>query len=179
MRYINSNLKSKLKLKLHHWNAVGLFYAITLAVTVGLILFLSKIFHIIDPTWALISAVVCTELDLGQARQLVMARIWATIIGAGLAVAVLMVLGPGYITILMGVVITTLACHYLMRVDNWKLATATGLMVLVISLQQHSVGFAENIAIKRALEVIAGSVAAGIVSLILGKFRAFIQFHHK
>lgn len=154
------------------WNVIGLFYAITLVITVGLILFLSKLFHVTDPTWALISAVVCTELDMGLARQLVMKRILATIIGAGLAVAVLMILGLGYITILAGVIIITLSCHYLMRIDNWKLATATGVMVLVIGLQQHSVGFAENIAIKRALEVIAGSITAGIVSLILGKLWA-------
>jgi len=154
------------------WNAIGLFYAITLVISVGLILFLSKIFHIADPTWALISAVVCTELDMGLARQLVMMRILATIIGAGLAVAVLMISGPGNITLMAGVIIITLSCHYLMRIDNWKLATATGVMVLVIGLQQHSVGVAESIAIKRALEVIAGSITAGIVSLILGKLRA-------
>ncbi len=163
----------------NRWNTLGLFYAITLTLTVGLILFLSKILHIGDPTWALISAVVCAELDMRQARQLVLVRIWATIIGAGLATVTLMTVGLGYMPILAGVILITLFCHYLIRIDNWKLAIATGLMILVIGLQQNSIPFAESIAIKRALEVIVGSITAGVVSLMLGYLWIAIQLWRK
>ena len=40
--------------------------------------------------------------------------------------------------------------------NSWKLATATGVMVLVASLEQHSIRFAEQVAVKRAIEVLAG-----------------------
>lgn len=172
-------MENNIMLDKNRWNALGIFYAITLTVTLALILFLSKIAHIPDPTWALISAVVCTELDLGQVRQVVVKRIFATIVGAGIAVAVLMILGLGYVTILTGVVLITLWSHYFIRVSNWKLATATGVIVLVVGLHEQTAGLAEHVAIQRALEVIAGSIIAGILSSISGKVFAVIQTWRK
>lgn len=143
----------------------GLRYAITLVIVIGIIMTGAKIFNVTDPTWALISGVVCTELEIDQARSIVFLRIFATIIGVILACLVLLTIGPGYLGIMVGVLITTLICHYGIPIKNgWKLATATGLMVLVAGLQQHSIHFAETIAIKRAIEVIAGSLVAGIIS---------------
>lgn len=61
-------MKNAQSINSNRWNAVGLFYAITLTLTSSMILFLSKMLDVIDPTWALISAVVCAEFDMEQAR---------------------------------------------------------------------------------------------------------------
>lgn len=150
-----------------NWNTTGLRYAITLIIVIGIIMLGARIINVTDPTWALISGVVCTELEIDQARSAVFLRIFATIVGVVLACLVLLTIGPGYLGILIGVLITTLICHYGIPLKNgWKLATATGLMVLVAGLHQHSVDFAEAIAIKRAIEVISGSLIASIISFI-------------
>lgn len=148
------------------WNSLGLYYSAALLIVIGLIMLAAKIFHVADPTWALISGVVCTELEMDQVKDVVIYRILATIIGAVLASLVTLILGPGYLGIMLGVLIITLVCQYLIPLgNNWKLAIATGVIILVAAFQEHSYQFAENIALKRAGEVVFGSLLAGLVSL--------------
>lgn len=152
------------------WNMLGVRYAITLALVVGLIMFGARLFNIADCSWAVISAVLCTELDRSRTHSTVLKRIIATLIGAIFALGCLLLVGPGYFPTLMSVIILTLLCHYLLPVgDSWKLTVATSAMILVISLQQHSIPIAEKIAIKRALEVLVGSITAGVVSLFMSR----------
>lgn len=148
----------------------GLIYAVILASVVGLIMIESWIFHISDPTWAIVSGVVCSELEIEQARTLVYGRIAATLVGVALSFLMLVIIGHGYFTIIAGVILTTLICQYIIHLGtHWKFATATGAIILVAGLNQQSVMAAEAIAYKRAIEVIMGSVTAGFVSLILGQ----------
>ncbi|WPY00427.1 YccC-like domain protein [Candidatus Trichorickettsia mobilis] len=151
------------------WNNAGLRYSFTLAIIMGLIMLGAKIFAVTDITWALVSGVVCTELETNKALSLVLWRIIATMIGVAVAFLILLVIGAGYIGLVVGVVITTLICHYSISSlkNNWKLVTATVVIVLVTGLQHNSASLVEAVALKRAIEVIAGSLAAGLVTGIL------------
>lgn len=156
-----------MKINAEHFN--GLIYATTLAIAVGLIMLEAWIFNLTDPTWAIVSGVICTELEINQTRQLVFGRIVATLVGVTLAFLMLESLGPGYIAVIAGVILTTLVCQYAINLGNhWKFATATGAIILVAGLHAHSVAAVETIAYKRAIEVTMGSITAGIVSLIVG-----------
>lgn len=147
------------------WNSAGIYYSAALLVVIAIIMLGAKIFNVADPTWALISGVVCTELEIDQVKFVVIFRILATVIGVVIASLITLIVGPGYLGIMLGVLMITLVCHYIIPLtNNWKLATATGVMVLVAAFQQHSVHFAEAVALKRAAEVIFGSLVAGIVS---------------
>lgn len=147
------------------WNILGLCYSITLLLTVAIIIMGAKMLNIPDVTWALISGVVCTEIEIGQVYSLMLLRILSTLVGAGMACLVLLILGTGYFSIMAGVMLTTLACYYIFNLQhNWKLATATSIMVLIASTEHNSINTAELIALKRTVEVISGSVIAVVVS---------------
>ena len=164
----------------HNWSWLGVYYAITLIVVIGIVLFGAKFFQVNDPTWALISAIICTELDLNRTPSVVMQRIFLTIIGVVLALIMLLIFGIGYIALFAGTIFITLTCHYIIPLsNNWKLATATGMIVLLAASQQHSVKVAEIIGFTRSVEVVVGSVIAGVVSIISGQFWRIVNrnFH--
>ncbi len=157
------------------WNIIGLCYSITLLLVISIIIIGAKIFNIADVTWALISAVICTEIESGV-YSVVFLRIISTLIGAITAYLVLAIMGPGYFAIIVGVIITTLTCYYVFNLhNNWKVASATSVIVLVAGTQQNSVSTAELLAFKRAIEVIAGSLTAGVVSFILKKLWTILK----
>lgn len=157
-------------------NITGLYHSVTLLIVIGVIMYGAKICHIPDPTWALISGVVCTELEIEQARSVILSRIFATIIGVTLACITLLIIGPGYLGIMVCILITALICHYGIPIKNaWKLATATSIIVLISGLKQHSVYFAETMALTRASEVIGGSIIAGIISILSGKLLLILE----
>lgn len=150
--------------------SVSVHYAVTLVLVISLVLFIAKLLHIADPTWALISAVICTELDVNKTTGIVIRRVLLTILGVGLALVTLLIGGPSFATLLVGVAIITLICHCIGSLsDHWKFTTATAMVVLVVATQQHSVGSAELVALKRAAEVAAGSVISGLASIISSK----------
>ena len=147
--------------------SVAIHYAITLIVVISLVLWGAKIFHITDPTWALISAVICTEWDVNKTIGVVLRRVVLTGLGAALALSILYIGKPNLATLLIGVGLITLICHYIAPLrDHWKFTTATAMVVLVVATQQHAFDPAEWVALKRAAEVTSGSVAAGLVSMM-------------
>jgi uncharacterized membrane protein YccC len=147
----------------------GIIHAIILALVVGIILLEAWFFRLSDPTWSVISGVVSSELQIDQARTLIFDRILATLLGVVFAVIFLILFGSGYFSIIGGVVFITLMCHYAARLKNyWKLAPATGAIILMTNLHQQSVTPAEAMALKRAFEVALGSLTAGAVTLIVG-----------
>jgi uncharacterized membrane protein YgaE (UPF0421/DUF939 family) len=158
------------------WNILGLCYSITLLLTVGIIIMGAKILNIPDVTWALISGVVCTEIEIGQVYSLMFLRIVSTLVGAATGCLVLLILGSGYFSIMAGVMVTTLTCYYVFNLQrNWKLATATSIMVLIAGTAHGSISTAELLAFKRTIEVISGSIIAVIVSFFLRKLWSTIK----
>ncbi len=158
---------------------VGIHYTATLLVVIGLILYGAKFFQVSDPTWALISGVICTELDMNRAKNTVIKRTLLTILGVIFALGILLIGSPNLGTLLFGIAVITLIFHYIIPLgDDWKLPTATAMIILVVATQQHSTASAEIIAIKRAFEVAAGSIIAGIVSIISCSLIQFIKKQH-
>lgn len=155
---------------------IGVHYTITLLVVMGLILFGSIFFHVVDPTWALISGVICTELDIKRAKGAVIKRTLLTILGVLFALVILFILGTGLDTLFFGVAAITLVFHYIIPLgDDWKFTTATAMVILVVATQQHSIASAETMAFKRAVEVSAGSITAGVVSIVSSCFLQFVK----
>lgn len=160
----------------YNWSILGISYTVTLLVVISLILYGAIFFRVSDPTWALISGVICTELDMNKAKSIVTKRTFLTILGVFLALGILLICGPSLGTLFFGVAIVTLIFHYLIPLgDNWKFTTATAMIVLVVATQQHSIASAEIMALKRAAEVAAGSIIAGIVSIISCSLMKFIK----
>ncbi len=157
------------------FDVTGLHYSIALAIVSSLIMLGSWLSGFHDPLWVLLSGVICTEIVHDQTKSVVVRRIMATLIGTGISCVLLMVFGSGFVTLIAGIVIITLVMHYLIPVHNsWKLAVATGAIVLLTGFEQNSIAIAENIALKRALEVTAGSLLAGLVSMVMNSIlRAF------
>lgn len=150
----------------YNWSIVGIHYTATLLVVIGLIFWGTVFFQVSDPTWALISGVICTELDMNRAKSIVIKRTLLTVLGVVLALGILLICGPSLGTLLFGVALITLIFHYIIPLgDNWKFTTATAMVILVVATQQHSIASAEVMAFKRAVEVAAGSVTAGMVSI--------------
>src|SRR5437016_4094110 len=90
---------------------MGLYYSLSLIISFAIIIVLAWIFRIHDITWILVSAVVCTELDKEQAKSVIFKRIIATLLGVIIACMVLLILGPGYLGLICGIIIINLICH--------------------------------------------------------------------
>ena len=90
---------------------LGIRYVITLTLVLALILWGGELLHVADVTWALISAVVCTELEIDQAYMTTVRRIIATFIGVMIALIALIIFGINYVTVFISVSITTLLCY--------------------------------------------------------------------
>lgn len=137
------------------------FYAISLALAVSLVLLGGLLFDLSDLTWALISVIICTELDITQTKNLVIQRMFLTMLGVAFGMGVLLLFGCNFYTLFVGVILIMLVCrHTTFLANNWKFTTATAMVILVIAAQEHSLRLAEIIAIKRAVEVSAGSIIA-------------------
>lgn len=148
----------------------GVCFSLTLLAVVSGALLGARWMEVADPTWVLVSAVVCTEFEYDAARSIAFSRIFSTVIGAAFASLVLWLLGPGTPALLIGTVSIGLVCRSVPRLErNLKLATATGLIVLIAGSQQHSLAFGETVAFQRALDVMAGSLTAGAISLLMSK----------
>lgn len=152
------------------WYWPGTRYTLTLTTTMVVALLMAKLCRVPDPLWLLISCVVCAEVDSQQMKKLVSNRILANIVGAAVGTLCLFALGIGYVVMLLSIVFLTALCHWIPALrDSWRTTVTTGLIVLMASLQQASVPFAEHLAIRRAIEVIAGCLIAAVVSALWAK----------
>jgi uncharacterized membrane protein YgaE (UPF0421/DUF939 family) len=146
------------------------YHCLILVVVISLILIVAPYLHFSDPTWALISGVVCIETEFDSISVAVWQRILSTLIGAGIGCFLLYFLTFGTSGLIVGVFLISFICHFVVFLrNNWKLATATGVIVLIAASQQHSLVAAETIALKRGMEVIVGCLCAGVVGFLMGK----------
>ncbi len=151
-----------------NWQTSGL-RSLALLIVIGIIIILGRILHIKDITWALISGVICSEIEIDRTHSVVLLRILETTIGVSFASLILIIIGPGYFGLIIDVIGVALICNStsLLSKNSWKLATATSLIVLIAGLQQHSIYLGVITALKRAGEVILGSLTAGVVIFII------------
>lgn len=156
----------------------GVRYALTLFLVLAVALVCAKLFGVKDPMWLLISCVISIDVECEQLKKIIVNRILATLIGVIVGTGSLLIFGPGYLSIMVGVMFLMILCHaFTLLWVGWRVTVITAIIVLVSGLQEASVLFAEQMAIKRAAEVISGCFIAGVISLLMGVVWKNIDAH--
>jgi uncharacterized membrane protein YgaE (UPF0421/DUF939 family) len=113
------------------------------------------------PIYAMLAAVIVTDLSPAKTRQLGMQRLAGTVLGAALGAALSTIgwLGPAGVGI--GIFISILLCHFF-RIDGGAKLTA---YICALVLMQHG-AHPWSYAFYRLIETILGSGVAFAVSLV-------------
>lgn len=113
------------------------------------------------PIYAMIAAVIVTDLRAEQSRRFALNRLAATVIGAGLGALAVPWLGPSALAVLLTVCTMMLLCHAL-KLDG--AAKVSGYICGIVVLE-HS-GGAWHYAGERLVETVVGIGVALLVSLV-------------
>jgi uncharacterized membrane protein YgaE (UPF0421/DUF939 family) len=145
---LNDLLEAR-RLPLRAGVAAGLAYWAAVSLTLG------------NPIYALVSAVVVTDVSSAQTRKLVLQRILGTFIGAGFGCLAAVLLPTNPLTVIGGVGVPMFACGLLRIPAAAKVAGYVSGIILVV--------FATNPlahALDRIIETLLGIAAATAVSLV-------------
>ena len=124
-----------------------------------------------NPVWAIISFIVVSDRDVHVAWPNFVARFANTVIGCVTGVICLLVFGLKDWLLPPALALTSLVCTSVIRTSgSWKIAPATSALIITSALVGHSsrVGFEQ--ALRRAGEVLCGSLVALIISWVLSRF---------
>lgn len=124
-----------------------------------------------NPVWAIISFVVVSDPDLGVAWPSFVSRFSNTLIGCTTGVLCLFVFGLKDWLLAPVLALTILVCTNMIRLPgSWKIAPATSALVITSALVENSslIGFEQ--ALRRAGEVLFGSLVALLISWMLSRF---------
>jgi uncharacterized membrane protein YgaE (UPF0421/DUF939 family) len=139
----------------------GLQLAIRAALASALCLWFALRFELEQPVLAMISAVLVTDLSPAQTRKLSLQRIAGTILGAGLGGLLSQVLGPGPVSVGLGVATAMFLAH-VFRVPETAKVAGFVCGVVVLSYGEDPWGYAYY----RLLETLLGIALAVLVSLV-------------
>jgi uncharacterized membrane protein YccC len=124
-----------------------------------------------NPLWALISVITVTEPELHAAWRAFLSRILNTLVDAAVGMALLYLLGPGFWEILLAITLSIVICTHLIKVPgSWRLAPVTVAIVMTPSVLAASQAAGIGTAIARTEEVLIGSAAALLITLVAGFF---------
>jgi uncharacterized membrane protein YgaE (UPF0421/DUF939 family) len=131
------------------------------AVAAGMSLALAQVLRFQFPIYAMISAVIVTDLEASQTRRSGMPRLAGTILGAIIGAAICSVLNSGIVEVAVGILIAMLLSHLLNLKDSAKL---TGYVCGIVLLDHgdHPLLYA----LYRTMETVLGIGAAILVSLV-------------
>jgi uncharacterized membrane protein YccC len=121
-----------------------------------------------NPVWAIVSFIVVSDPDLGIAWPNFRSRLANTAIGCTLGVLSLLVFGTNDWMLPSVLALSVLVCTNLIKTPgNWKIAPATSALVITSALVEKSsqIGFEQSL--RRAEEVLLGSLVALFVSWLL------------
>ena len=128
--------------------------AIAAAISVGIVQWLG----LAHPIYAMIAAVIVTDLEAEQSRKFALNRLIGTVIGAGIGALAAPWLAPGPLAVLFAIGSIMLFCHAL-KLDG--AAKISGYICGIVVLE-HS-GHAWLYAVERLLETLVGiGVALGL-----------------
>jgi uncharacterized membrane protein YgaE (UPF0421/DUF939 family) len=114
-----------------------------------------------SPLYALVSAVIVTDLDPAQTRKLAVPRLLGTAVGATVGCIATLLVQPGALAVAVAVVVPMFICQLLRRPAAAKVSGyVSGIVLLSFSTQpwQH--------ARDRLLETVVGILAAALVSAV-------------
>jgi hypothetical protein len=142
-------------------------HALKTAVAAMVAMLTSRALGITDSSWAVISAVIVMQVNLGSSLSASRSRILGTTIGALVGAAGVWVLGVTPWSVGAMLIVTILLCTSLRLEDGYRLAAATtAIVMLAEGPDVWSVGF------YRFVNVILGILAAVAVSMFLWPSRA-------
>jgi uncharacterized membrane protein YgaE (UPF0421/DUF939 family) len=116
-----------------------------------------------NPVWAIISFIVVTDPTIEKAHPNFMARVMNTAIGCLTGVVFVTVFGATEWLLPVSLTATALVAS-LLRLSNWRLATATAALVVSSAIIEHSSLTGLEQALRRTVEVVLGSVTAVLIS---------------
>lgn len=124
-----------------------------------------------NPVWAIISFIVVSDPDLRIAWPNFVSRFSNTLIGCTTGVLCLLIFGLKDWLLPPLLACTVLICTNMIKTSgSWKIAPATSALIITSALVENSslIGFEQ--ALRRAGEVLFGSLIALLISAILTKF---------
>jgi uncharacterized membrane protein YgaE (UPF0421/DUF939 family) len=135
--------------------------ALRTAIAAGLAVAIAQLFRLEFPLYAMIAAVIVTDLSPSQTRQLGLQRLAGTVVGAvlGAALSPLRQLGPWAIGL--GILVTISLCYLLRLQGAGKVA---GYICGIVMLE-HGV-HPWSYALYRLIETVLGIGVAMLVSLV-------------
>jgi len=131
------------------------------AIAAGLAVAIAQLFRLEYPLYALIAAVIVTDLAPSQTRQLGLQRLAGTVVGAVLGAALSSLLQPSAWAIGLGILVTVSLCHLLRLQGAAKVA---GYVCGIVMLEhgEHPWSYA----LYRLMETVLGISVALAVSLV-------------
>ncbi len=129
---------------------------------------LARLFRLPEGYWAVISAVIVMQSNMGAAISAAWSRLAGTAIGAFVGAAFVALWGPSIPAFGVAVTITVLICAFLGLLDSYRLAGATVAIVTLLSRP----GVSWIVALHRFLEVSLGVVVALLVTVFIWPARA-------
>jgi uncharacterized membrane protein YccC len=119
-----------------------------------------------EPYWALISLIIVTEPDVNMAKANFRARLINTLNGCVVACSALVILGPGFLSLLAALATSVLVAMLWQNYPaNWRLGPATVVILMAAAIGGKGLHQELQYALLRVGEVIAGSTVALLQSL--------------
>lgn len=169
----HATLKSYRLMLLAQRRLQGLRYATRILIAGTLVwLVVSALLHT-DPLWAIISAVVVTEVKVESAWKAFVSRLLNTLIGCIVALFFLRFAGASEWSVLAALAVATVVSSDLVKVPiSWRIAPITAAIAMLPAYTEHSRHAGLEAAMQRSAEVLIGSAVAVAVSwMTAGLFR--------